>query len=234
MRKFIYSQAIVPDKRQLVFLIGGLALLAFFPSRISAQEKEVLQSVDSSKTITAVVDSSASGEKVTKVREYSPRKAALRSAILPGWGQIYNRKYWKLPIVYGALGVSGGIFWYNLKNYRDTRFAYRVKYNMRVNKTDSAQFPRIKVELQLLSEESLRYYRDQFRRDIDYSALIFVLMWGLNVVDAAVDSHLKAFDVSPDLSLRILPGHSEMAGTNGLSLVLNIGKKPGKLLPAKF
>jgi hypothetical protein len=46
-------------------------------------------------------------------------------------------------------------------------------------------------------------------------------MWGLNVVDATVDAHLKAFDVSPDLSLQIKPGHSEMAGTNGLSLVLN-------------
>jgi hypothetical protein len=49
-------------------------------------------------------------------------------------------------------------------------------------------------------------------------------MWGLNVVDAAVDAHLKAFDVSPDLSLQVKPGRSRMAGTNGLSLVLTVGK----------
>lgn len=157
----------------------------------------------------------------TKVKKYRPRTAALRSAILPGLGQIYNKKYWKLPIIYGALGVSGGIFIYNLQNYRDTRFAYKVKYNMRVNGTDSALFSQIKEHLQRHSEESLRYYRNQFRRDIDYSVLFFVVLWGLNVVDAAVDAHLKGFDVSPDLSFRVKPGYSELAGTNGISLVLN-------------
>jgi hypothetical protein len=91
---------------------------------------------------------------------------------------------------------------------------------MREHQTDSALFPQIKRELQPLSEESLRFYRNQFRRDIDYSVLFFVVLWGLNVVDAAVDGHLKSFDVSPDLSLRIKPGHSDMAGTNGLSLSL--------------
>jgi hypothetical protein len=155
---------------------------------------------------------------------HSPRKAALRSAIIPGWGQVYNKKYWKLPIVYGGLGVSAGIFIYNLGEYRDTRFAYRVKYNMRVFHTDSSLYSQIKPKLKPLSEESLRFYRSQFRRDIDYSALFFILLWGLNVVDAAVDAHLKTFDVSPDLSLFIKPGHSELAGTNGLSLVLRIGK----------
>ncbi|MEO5562234.1 MAG: DUF5683 domain-containing protein, partial [Chitinophagaceae bacterium] len=177
-----------------------------FPYCAQAQEKEVLISADSSKTVTAIIDSSAKGEKVKKIREYSPKKAALRSAILPGWGQIYNKKYWKLPIVYGALGTSAYVFIYNYQNYKDTRFAYKVKYNMRVNKTDSALFPKIKKDIQPLTEESLRFYRDEFRRDIDYSVLFFVLLWGLNVVDAAVDAHLKAFDVSPDLSFQIKPG----------------------------
>ena len=155
---------------------------------------------------------------------HSPRKAALRSAILPGWGQIYNKKYWKLPIVYGALGTCAGIFIYNLTNYNNTRFAYRVKFNMRVNKTDSLLYPSIKKELQPLSEASLVNYRNQFRRDIDYSALVFIILWGLNVVDASVDAHLKSFDVGPELSLRFKPGYSELAQTNGLSLVLTIGK----------
>lgn len=154
--------------------------------------------------------------------KHSPRKAAIRSAILPGLGQIYNKKYWKLPIIYGALGTTAAVFFYNLNNYRDTRFAYRVKYNMRANGTDSALFVKIKDNLKPLSEESLRFYRDQFRRDIDYSALVFILFWGLNIVDAAVDAHLKPFDVSPDLSLQIKPGRSQMAGTSGVSLVLNI------------
>ena len=158
------------------------------------------------------------------VKAHSPRKAALRSAILPGWGQIYNKKYWKLPIVYGALGTCTGIFLYNLSNYRDTKFAYKVKYNMRVFKTDTALFTSIKKRLQPLSEESLRFYRNQFRRDIDYSGLFFLLLWGLNVVDATIDAHLKSFDVSPDLSLQLKPGYSDFARTNGLSIVLKIGK----------
>lgn len=158
------------------------------------------------------------------VAAHSPKKAAIRSAILPGLGQIYNKKYWKLPIVYGALGISGGVFFYNLKNYKDTRFAYRVKYNMRVFRTDSALYSQIKPNLQPLGEESLRFYRNQFRRDIDYSVLFILLLWGLNVVDAAVDAHLKSFDVSPDLSLQFKPGYSELARTNGLSIVLKIGK----------
>lgn len=162
------------------------------------------------------------------IKKHSPRTAAIRSAILPGLGQIYNKKYWKLPIVYGALGISGGVFFFNLKNYNDTRFAYRVKYNMRANRTDSALFSKIKPALQPLSEESLRFYRDQYRRDIDYSVLFFLLLWGLNVVDATVDGHLKSFDVSPDLSMRIKPGYSELARTNGVSVVLNFKGRHSK------
>jgi hypothetical protein len=151
---------------------------------------------------------------------HSPRKAIIRSAIIPGWGQIYNKKYWKLPIVYGALGISGGVFISNLTNYRDTRYAYKVLYNMRVNK-DSSGYDKIRPELRQYSEESLRYNRDEFRRYVDFSALIFIVLWGLNVVDAAVDAHLKSFDVSPDLSMQIKPGYSNMAGTKGVSLVFN-------------
>lgn len=158
------------------------------------------------------------------LKAHNPRTAAIRSAILPGWGQIYNKKYWKLPIVYGALGTAGGVFFFNLKNYRDTRFAYRVKYNMQYNFTDSALYASIRANLKPLDIEALKYYRNSYRRDIDYSVLFFILMWGLNVVDATVDAHLKSFDVSPDLSFRFKPGYSEIARTSGLSLVVKIGK----------
>jgi hypothetical protein len=184
---------------------------------IYAQEKNKQKAKDSLKAAQKPLNKYDSA-----FRAHSPRKAAIRSAILPGLGQIYNKKYWKLPIIYAGLGISGGVFVYNLGQYRDTRFAYRVKYNMRVNHTDSALFNQIKPRLQPLSEESLRFYRSLYRRDIDYSALVFILLWGLNVVDAAVDAHLKTFDVSPDLSFSIKPGHSLMAGTNGLSLVFII------------
>ena len=187
-----------------------------------AQEKKISAPDDSLAAASKSLKVKDDAKKDTaKLKPHSPKTAAIRSAIFPGLGQIYNKKYWKLPIVYGALGVSAGIFFYNLKNYKDTRFAYKVRYNMRVSKTDSALFSQIRSYLQPLSEESLRFYRNQYRRDIDYSALFFLALWGLNVVDATVDAHLKNFDVSPNLSLRLKPGYSELAGTNGISLVLS-------------
>ena len=215
-----------------------LICFATIPNLLFAQEKEVLKSADTLKTVTAVVDTTApEGKKVKKVRIYNPKKAAIRSAILPGLGQIYNKKYWKLPIVYGALGVTGYIFIDNIKTYREYRDAYTIRYNASLPqpRTDSTGYDGLKELYKVVDLGQLRTGRDRFRQYIDYSVLFFVLFWGLNVVDAAVDAHLKAFDVSPDLSLRFKPGHSEMAGTNGLSLVLNISKKKNTtLLPSRF
>lgn len=202
--------------KKILFLL--LVLPGFI--HLSAQEKNKKKA---QKDSTELVKKSLN-KYDSAFKAHSPRTAALRSAILPGLGQIYNKKYWKLPIIYGGLGICASVFIYNLGQYRDTRFAYHVKYNMRVNHTDSALYSQIKPRLLPLSESSLQFYRGQYRRDIDYSALVFILLWGLNVVDAAVDAHLKSFDVSPDLSLFIKPGHSALAGTNGLSLVLKIGK----------
>ena len=160
----------------------------------------------------------------------SPRKAAIRSAIIPGWGQVYVRKdikgsfvkkYWKVPVIYGAIGTTAGIFVYNLQWYRRTRFAYTTLVNK-----DTPNYSRIHPKLQsfvLGSDLSyLQYYRNEYRRDVDYSVLFFIIAWGLNVVDATVDAHLKSFDVSPDLSLRFKGGYSDLAGTHGVSLILLI------------
>ena len=208
-------------KRNIFFL--QVLLLASFHS--FAQEKKITLAEDSIRSVTI----NTTGESAI-TKKHSPRTAAIRSAILPGLGQIYNKKYWKLPIIYGTIGTTVGVFIYNLNNYRDTRFAYNAKYKASLQPPlrDSTDYFKIKPELLPLSLESLRYYRNQFRRDVDYWALFILLAWSLNVVDATVDAHLKSFDVSPDLSLQIKPGRSEMAGTSGISLVLNIGKNSSK------
>lgn len=152
---------------------------------------------------------------------YSPRVAAIRSAILPGLGQAYNRKYWKMPIVYGALGATAYVFNFNLKEYKSVGYAYRV-----LIQRDTANFKNVDEDLKPFvdanASNSLRNYRNQKRRDIDYSVLVFILFWGLNVVDATVDAHLKGFDVSDDLSLRIKPGYNSFSNTTGVSFVLHI------------
>src|SRR5689334_22570694 len=100
---------------------------------ISAKNFAQGKTVDSTSAKKEVKDST-----IKKV--HSPRIAAIRSAILPGLGQIYNKKYWKLPIVYGLLGVTGGIFLFNLKNYHDTRFAYQAKYKASLQPPDSTDY----------------------------------------------------------------------------------------------
>ena len=167
-----------------------------------------------------IVAGTANDPKIDSViRVHSPRVAAIRSAILPGWGQVYNKKYWKLPIIYGALGTTAGIFVYNLNYYKRFRYAYRV-----LATKDSGNFPNVHPDLKFFIDRNdlsgLQYNRDEFRRNIDYTVLVFLLFWGLNVVDASVDAHLKSFDVSPDLSLKLKVGYSDMARTNGFSVVI--------------
>lgn len=154
----------------------------------------------------------------------TPGKAALRSAIVPGLGQIYNRKIWKVPIIYAALGITTYVFVDNIKTYREYRFAYAARIKAQGNMPDSTDYFTLKEIYKVISPESIRAARDEFRKYIDYSVLFFILFWGLNVVDAAVDAHLRTFDVSPDLGLKIRAGYSELAGTSGVSLILPIGK----------
>ncbi len=134
-----------------------------------------------------------------KVRSIAA-KAALRSAILPGLGQIYNKKYWKLPLVYGALAIPVSTFKYNSDWYSKTRFAYTVRVT-----NDTANFKNIARELQPISTEALKSYRNSFRKNMDFSVLGLLLMWGLNIVDATVDGHLRTFNISDDLSLSVKP-----------------------------
>jgi len=168
-------------------------------------------------------DKKSKTDTTKKVRS-DASKAALRSAIIPGWGQAYNKKYWKMPIVYGALAIPVATFVYNKKWYDKTRYAYNIKFYNDTSTVSNLPTDNIDPRLLPLSSQSLRLYRNEFRKNMDFSVLAFILLWGLNVADAAVDGHLKSFNVNDDLSLRIHPGYSPIGNTNGLSLILEIGK----------
>ncbi len=148
-------------------------------------------------------------------------KAALRSTILPGLGQVYNKKYWKVPIVYGIIAIPVSLYSYNRKWYNLTRNAYTIR-----STNDSANFNKISPELIPLSNEALRLYRNEFRKNMDFSILGILLAWGLNVVDATVDGHLRGFDISDEVSLRLAPKLStgNMSGQMGLSATFYFGK----------
>jgi hypothetical protein len=159
--------------------------------------------------------------KDTTAAKYNPNKAIIRSAIIPGWGQIYNKKYWKLPLVYGALGTTAYLFFRNLKQYKEAKNAYILASDTFPGNDYLIPQPYYSVKDQ---PDRIRTFRNEVRQNVDYSVLFFIIFWGLNVADAAVDAHLKTFDVSENLSIEIKPGYSPMARTNGISLVLNIGK----------
>jgi len=202
-------------KIRFVLLFFGLLPAVF---SFSQQKKDTVNINNTA------VPADTSGKKI-----HSPRIAAIRSAVLPGWGQAYNRKYWKMPIVYGALGTTAYVFAFNMKEYKRVGFAYNVLVNR-----DTANFDKVDPDLlpfvQTNASSSLRNYRNTKRRDIDYSVIVFLLFWGLNVVDATVDAHLKGFDVSDNLSMKIKPGYNSFSNTTGVSFVLDIHKKTQRAL----
>lgn len=217
--------------KQLLFRKCVLYLFALMATFSKAHAQTVIDStgvrIDSTTKASAAIDS------VQNV--HSPRKASIRSAILPGWGQIYNGRYWKLPIIYAALGTTAYIFSYNVKTYRELRFAYAARYKAALPDQasappgspgpfrDSIDYFKLKSIYQNpdVSLNSLKYNRDEFRRNVDYTVLVFAAFWVLNIIDASVDAHLKSFDVSSDLGLQFKAGYSDVARTNGFSIILN-------------
>ena len=139
-----------------------------------------------------------------------PKKATLLSAILPGAGQVYNGKTWKVPILYAGILTDVYFIQYNHKRYerfRDALFA--------LDKGEPNQFPS-------LNRASLVRNVDYWRQNRDLTLLLMLGIYALNLVDANVDAHLSGFDISEDLTLKIAPqiGTLSASSTTGLSFTL--------------
>ena len=124
-------------------------------------------------------------------------RAALSSALLPGAGQIMNKKYWKLPILYGGLGALVYFAGTNQQYYKDYKSAYAARIDTDPLTVDA--YPR-------LSASDLQVRKDYYRRNRDLCYILGGVVYILNIVDAYVDSQLRDFDVSDQLSLSIRPG----------------------------
>ena len=165
-------------------------------------------------------------QKTDTVERHIPKRATRRSALVPGWGQLYNKQYWKVPLVYAVLAIPASTYVYNNDMYLKTRFAYDAKF--KAEKGDNSDLSKIDSKLQNLSIGSLQSYRNIFRRDRDYSIMYFILAWGVNVVDATVSGQLKEFDVSNNLSFRMLPFVQPQQQQTGLSLQFHFKSKHAK------
>ncbi len=148
-------------------------------------------------------------------QRHSPHKASVLSAVLPGAGQIYNRKYWKAPIVWAGLGTC---VWFINDNTREYKF-YRGEYLAMV---DGDPDTVSEFEGQF-TPDAVRDVMDTYRRWRDLSYIAFGLVYMLNVVDASVDAHFVRFDVSPDLTLRLGPSMPVAAqGGLGIGMALTL------------
>ncbi|MBS7255017.1 DUF5683 domain-containing protein [Flavobacterium branchiicola] len=175
----------------VLFLLLGL-------SSIFAQEKTKFISNDSLKS-----------ETYDPLR---PAKAAFYSAILPGLGQIYNKKYWKVPLVYAAIGTSTYLYIDNQKKYN----LYRDEYKSRLEgNTGNSAF------LSGLSESQLIAAQKQFQRNRDLSALFIVGFYVLNIIDANVDAALSQFNVSEKLALKPSLIKNDITLKNDFGFALN-------------
>lgn len=149
----------------------------------------------------------------------SPKRALWLALVLPGAGQIYNRKYWKLPIIYGGfVGCAYAMRWNNMM-YRDYSQAYLDIMDDNPTTNSFNQFLHLGSQITDANksrwQEIFRKRKDRYRRWRDMSFFVMVGVYALSVVDAYVDASLSEFDISPDLSLNITPAVFSTNPTQG-------------------
>lgn len=182
--------------KQLFFIYVFVSL--FSSTTLLAQKPEIIKSKDTvAKTINPL----------------APAKAAFYSAVLPGLGQAYNKKYWKIPIVYAGLGISIYSYTFNQREYHK----FRDEYKRRLDGTFDPNHP-IYGNLdnaRLISAQKFH------QRNRDLSMLITVGIYILNIVDANVDAHLIQFNVNDNLSIKPDLYQNQLNSRQNVGLTLN-------------
>ena len=148
------------------------------------------------------------------VQNHSPQKALLFSALIPGLGQVYNHKYWKIPFIYGAEGAFAYYVGLNQHKYTKFREAY----------VNGKQGTKSLIDGQYYDYDILPRGRDYYRRYRDLSVLGLGFIYFLNIVDAMIDASFFYYDVSDDLTLHIQPTIFNTPGlTSSIGLRIDIG-----------
>lgn len=221
-----------------LFLVFFCCIICFAQSQtqdsfLVTKPLEIATFADSNKIAAAKVDSSWQKNdsipfKKKIEKRHSAKTASWMSAVLPGLGQAYNKRWWKLPIIYaGFAGLGYGIYHFGT-NYTGYRNAYRLQVDG--DSTTIGSYKGISGTLELKS------YRDYHKRNLDIMAVITVVWYALNIVDAAVDAHLFHWNVDDKLALDILPftpsiGNSQAAF--GLSFQFSF-KQPAQQKKIQF
>ena len=151
----------------------------------------------------------------------SPSKAAFYSAILPGLGQAYNKKYWKIPIVYAALGT--GIYFYldNDKEYKRYRNIYKRRLAGFIDDEFYLDSQGNQLSTPRISNDGLIRAQETLRRNKELSLLITIGIYALNIIDANVDAHLLQYNVDDNLAVKPHFDFNEFDASTNLGLTLN-------------
>ncbi|HEY5917932.1 MAG TPA: DUF5683 domain-containing protein [Chryseolinea sp.] len=178
----------------------------------SAQDSTAVSTGDS-----LLIDGRDTLELTSYAARYDPRKALLYAAVVPGLGQIYNKKYWKLPLVYGGMFALG----YAINFYQDGYTTYKAKLYRNLEsgfEADDAVYPDDSY-----TTANYRHIVDEYKRERDFMIILMGGVYLLQMIDAHVDAHLKEFDLNPKLQLSVRPTveQNDLIGRqSGISLVL--------------
>jgi hypothetical protein len=145
------------------------------------------------------------------IRKIVPRQATLRSLMFPGLGQIYNRQYWKLPFVYGGFATLGYFIVRFTNAYQEYRDGYITAYYATGSKVAVVRGRELEVQ-------QLKQAADTYKRWRDGDYILAVLLYGLTAVEANVAAHLKTFDLSDDISLKVRPAALPPMAFGGLPI----------------
>lgn len=211
----IESTISIALKKHTGWILGCVFLLLAFAGHGQNTKLDSIKVLQADTVSGLSSDSVVRRGKVISIKSYTakfnPRKALLYSAILPGAGQVYNKKYWKVPLVYGGIvGLGLVVDFYNQANNKYRNQLFTILNGQLPGPGD-------------LTEDQLRTIIDQSRRQRDYFMIFVGFFYILQMVDAHVDAHLKEFDVNPRLRARIEPAmdNSYLTGsTVGLALTL--------------
>lgn len=208
---------------------------------VDAQQQEIIDSVPSNSEFVVLENNRFETKRIVPDAEPNkwadfkpdPIRALWMGAIIPGYGQIINRKYWKLPIVYaGFLGCAYAITW-NSSRYETYKSAYRDITDGNPNTNSHIDILPNGLTLETYPggistySSNLQSAYEQSRRYRDLSVIATVAYYGITLIDAYVDAHLLDYDISPDLSLNVRPAllHNVNTRSNSYGMQLNLKLK---------
>ncbi len=193
-------------------LLAGCILTAEAQTPDTTKATILKKRADSSKAARDTDVSTSPPPKIRKEKVYhpdsthSPHKAVMRSLIIPGWGQVYNHKIWKVPVVYGVLGLLGSAIIFNAHNYNEFLALSEYRYHLITPKKGDPYYDQYN-QYSKVPDQSIYDAKDGYRRNRDLSILGVVVFWGVNAIDAYIDAKfIHSYTLDNNFSMKVTPG----------------------------